>query len=134
MKVRGLDNKSHTLQLDIKNRGESSQLHVRARKILQELMPFDKAFEEVALEGSKTSKNGLLYVDFLLPSQSLAIEVQGEQHSKYVPFFHKTKAGFTRSKVRDDIKREWCELNDITLVELPYNETDDEWKCRIKNR
>jgi very-short-patch-repair endonuclease len=81
--------------------------------------------EEVPLPGTK------LYFDFLVPSANLAVEVQGEQHYKFNSFFHKHKAGLLASKSRDRQKREWCELNGITLLEFPYNESDEQWKLRI---
>jgi hypothetical protein len=34
------------------------------------------------------------------------------------------------SRKRDKDKREWCELNEITLVELPYDE-EEKWKSLI---
>lgn len=33
---------------------------------------------------------------------------------------------------RDNEKKEWCELNNIQLVELPYNEDINEWRKRIE--
>jgi len=59
-----------------------------------------------------------LYIDFFLPNHGLAFEFQGEQHDEFNKFFHGTKHGFTASKKRDERKRLWCELNDITLVEV----------------
>ena len=62
------------------------------------------------------------------------VEVHGRQHYEYVPFFHVNKLGFVKSKLRDSDKREWCEINDIEFVELPYNMTDDEWREKIELR
>ena len=45
----------------------------------------------------------------------MAIEVHGQQHYEYSPFFHKTKAGFYQSLKRDEIKTEWCKLNNFNL-------------------
>jgi hypothetical protein len=134
MKVFGLDRKTYTLQLKNKIRGKCSDLHLRARKLLKQIFPVEMIFEEVTLPGSKTQSNDLLYVDFLLPSKSLAFEVQGQQHSEYVPFFHENKQGFGKAKVRDSYKREWCELNNILLIELGYNEPDEQWRLKIENR
>ena len=36
-------------------------------------------------------------------------------------------------KDRDREKREWCELNSIEYIELPYNEKENQWVERIKN-
>ena len=83
-------------------------------------------FEEVSLPGCG------LYLDIFMPSISLAIEVHGRQHYEFVPFFHKTKMDFLLARKRDRDKIEWCELNDIVLVSLPYNE-EDRWKSLISS-
>jgi very-short-patch-repair endonuclease len=42
-----------------------------------------------------------IFVDFYLPGIGLAFEVDGKQHDNYVPFFHKNKREFLKSKERD---------------------------------
>jgi hypothetical protein len=59
-----------------------------------------------------------LWIDFFMPHHNLAFEYQGRQHDKFVKFFHGDRKGFEHAKSRDVRKREWCELNDITLVEV----------------
>ena len=39
---------------------------------------------------------------------------------------------FYKAKARDKEKREWCELNNMRLVELNYNEDIDEWRRKIE--
>ena len=41
--------------------------------------------------------------------------------------------GFLRHKKRDKDKQEWCNINKIEYIELPYNESLQEWKKRILN-
>ena len=50
----------------------------------------------------------------------LAVEYQGCQHYKYVPFFHKNKEAFQNQKYRDEMKRVKCKQNGIILIEVPY--------------
>lgn len=50
----------------------------------------------------------------------LAVEYNGIQHYKYIPFFHKNKEAFQNQKYRDHMKRELCKKNGITLIEVPY--------------
>jgi hypothetical protein len=50
----------------------------------------------------------------------LAVEYNGVQHYKYVPYFHKNRDAFQNQKYRDYMKREMCEKNGITLIEVPY--------------
>lgn len=134
MKARGFDGKEHPWTLVKKSRNKVSTGHSKARQLLREIFPLDEIFEEVTLPGSQTRKNGLLYADFYLRSRSIIVEVQGEQHEEFNGFFHKDKMQFFRGQVRDANKREWCELNGITLIELPVSETVDEWRTRIESR
>jgi len=57
-------------------------------------------------------------LDFYMPQHGLAFEFQGTQHDAYIEHFHGNKDGFERQKIRDQQKREWCELNDIILIEV----------------
>jgi|SRR6185436_6321703 len=59
-----------------------------------------------------------LFVDFYLPHHNLAFEFQGTQHDEFNKFFHGDKSGFEKSKVRDERKRQWCDINDIVLIEV----------------
>ena len=137
MKFLGFDGREHSLQVtdyiiyqdDIRVK---SSLHLRAREILIRLFPCDKVLEEVRLPGS--GKESSLVADFFIPSKCLVVEVQGEQHNKYTSFFHEDKFGFIRAKMRDSNKKEWCRMNNIDLVELPYNESDEEWRTKIELR
>jgi hypothetical protein len=136
MKAVGLDGKTYPWNIT-KYTGHSScsKLHERARAILKNLFPYDIAYEEVVLPGIKTEiTNKALIADFYIHSLRLMLEVQGEQHYKFVQFFHNNKLEFFRAKKLDQLKKQWCEINNITLIELPFNETDDEWIKRIRSR
>lgn len=134
MKVFGLDGQEYSMPLSNKtSRVKNSKLHIRARKIITELYPFDIIIEEVTLPGTKTTtRKSLLFADFFVAKARLVVEVQGEQHYKYVSHFHNNKLEFFKSQARDRDKQEWCEINGFKLVELPYMETDDEWRRRIE--
>lgn len=68
------------------------------------------------------------YFDFFLPKRKIAIEIQGEQHDTFIPFFHKTRRGFAESKLRDNAKKEFCNRNDITLICVKnINELKELW-------
>ena len=70
-------------------------------------------FEEFPLAGSKMS------FDFYNANKRIAIEVQGRQHVKYVPHFHgKNKINFISQMRRDHQKREFCQINNINLIEV----------------
>lgn len=140
MKVLGLNNREYKLDLkkyivrpgDVKSR---SQYHLLARELINEIYRGYLILEEVKLPGSRCpSKKSTLFIDFLIPNMRCGIEVHGRQHYEYVPFFHKTYAGFLQHQKRDDIKREWCELNNISLIELKYSDSIDEWRRSLELR
>ena len=137
MKVKGFDGREHHWRLnkyavsgeDIRPR---SNLHVSARKLLKSLFPYDTILEEVVLPGSnKPSRPSKLYADFFIPAYNLVVEVHGRQHFEFVSFFHKNKAEFLKSKIRDKDKQRWCELNSIEFVSLIFSEGEDEWRETI---
>jgi hypothetical protein len=129
MKVIGLDNKEHKLKLTPNcNKTENrSDLHLYARLVLKEIYPFDTISEEVEVPGS----DGLRF-DFVLPLRKIVLEVQGQQHYNYIRHFHQSAVGFLASKKRDQQKREFCEINKLTLIELKYNERDN-WREQIQS-
>ena len=129
MKARGLDGKTYPLKLAdrVADRRPRSSGHLEARAILLAAFPFDKLHEEVHLPGCGAD----LYLDFLLLSRRLAVEVQGAQHAKFTPHFHGTPKGFAQARRRDAVKREWCDANGITLLELDDGRRD-EWPARVR--
>ena len=109
-----------------------SSLHKMARSLLKQVYPYDRILEEVTLPGTKTgSRKTLLYADLYIPNRDLIVEVHGEQHFTFNSFFHKDKMAFFKAKARDNDKRAWCKLNQITLIELNYNESVEEWRRKF---
>lgn len=132
MKVKGLDNREYTLSLigkESKSVSNKSKYHILAREVIKRIYPSLKLAEEVHIPGLKTP----MYLDFFMPLMKIAVEVQGEQHYKFNSFFHVNKMEFFQAKSRDRMKKSWCELNDISIVELPYNETEEQWEERLSN-
>lgn len=107
-----------------------SDLHLLARTLIKECFPTLQVLEEVPVS---IRRSETLYLDFYLPLTKKCIEVHGEQHYKFVGFFHVNQMGFAKHKRRDAEKKEWCDINNIRYIELPYNETVDEWKQRLLN-
>lgn len=108
-----------------------SKLHQRARRILYELFPTMQIMEEIPVN---CRPGRTQYLDFYINQIKLCVEVHGEQHYKFNSLFHSSSRDFLEQKKRDNDKVEWCELNNITYIELPYNEKDEEWKNRIEHR
>ena len=67
-------------------------------------------------------KDTRLFFDFHIKELNLLFEVQGQQHYSFIEHFHGDQRGFIESKKRDNFKREYCQENNWTLVEIKYNE------------
>jgi hypothetical protein len=132
MKVKGLDGKEYIWKPETyhEQREFASNLHNRARELLHRLFPFYQINEEILLVGTPTK----LYLDMYIHPLRAAFEVHGSQHYKFNSFFFSSAKDFMAAKKRDMMKIEWCEINKIDLVCLPYNEDNDEWEIRICNR
>ena len=128
MKVTGLDNKEYSWSIWGKSSDseQKSSYHLKARALLKKLFPIDRILEEVYLPGCDS-----LYADFFLPLRKIIVEVHGEQHYKYIPFFHGNKLNFFKAQARDRNKRLFCEKNGILYIDLPCSESEDEWRNRI---
>lgn len=72
----------------------------------------DVVCEEFRIPGGRKS------LDFLNITKRIAVEVQGRQHSQYVPFMAGSRMGYADQLKRDLDKARWCEINNITLVEV----------------
>ena len=48
------------------------------------------------------------------------VEIDGQQHSKFTPFFHKNKDVFYSQRYRDELKKLYCEKRGLTLINVPY--------------
>ena len=111
-------------------RKDASKLHKQAKKTIKKVLKNRLIMEEVEF---KILKYKSLYLDFFVPLINLAIEVHGKQHFVYNNFHYKNKLDFARAKYNDQLKIEWCELNDITIESLNYDETEKEWTKKLKN-
>lgn len=132
MQVKDLDNNNVNWQLIgnithgmVTNK---SSLHLKAREIIHECFPTLQVLEEVPMPLRKAET---LFMDFYLPLIKTCIEVHGEQHYKFNRFFHNSILGFMKHKKRDENKKEWCFINNIKYIELPYDQIDS-WKELIK--
>lgn len=94
-------------------------------EILQEEFPGHHILEEFPCFGDG------LHLDFFIPRRMLAVEVQGEQHYKFNPFFHSSKADFLAQRQRDKKKVEWCKINDIRLVKIDWGEKEEKIKSKL---
>lgn len=119
----GLDGKEYKFNFakykSRSNRENKSNLHRECLELLETMLKGYSIYEEVTLPG--TNK---LYADFFIPDLNLVVEVHGQQHYNYTPFFHKSKADFYLGKKRDKDKIEFCSINNLSIAILPYNEKE----------
>lgn len=75
--------------------------------------------------------NRSLPFDFYLPDQNICIEYNGEQHYKPIEHFG-GEASFEKRCYHDEIKKQYCSLHGIKLIEIPYTiNTEDDIKSFI---
>jgi len=100
---------------------KDSKGELECRRVLQETFkkPFNKDRPDF-LRNPVTGGNFNLELDCYNPELKLAVEYSGQQHYKYIPFFHRNKDAFLNQKYRDEIKRRICKEQGITLIEVPY--------------
>lgn len=109
-----------------KPRGSSSTGEEISRQYLEER--FGVAFAKARPDFLKNPVNGghNLELDCFNNELGLALEYNGAQHYKYTPHFHANKEAFLNQKYRDEMKRNMCKENNITLVEVPYTVRHDD--------
>jgi hypothetical protein len=103
--------------------GKDSNGEIRTRRYLENRFkkPFSKTRPDFLLNQVTGSKYNLEF-DCYNEELKLAVEYNGIQHYKFVPFFHRNKEAFYNQKYRDELKRIKCRDLGITLVEIPYSE------------
>jgi len=61
-----------------------------------------------------------LEIDIYLPNRKMGFEYDGEQHFKYIPYFHTDYEHFDKQKKRDKLKDEICKKGNIHLIRFSY--------------
>lgn len=98
-----------------------SKFQFKVKKFLEPYWGNHIVFEEFPVVGTKLS------LDFYNANKKVAIEVQGDQHTKYVPYFHGGhKVNYLSQLQRDNDKLKFCDINGIKLVEIYSNDIIDE--------
>jgi hypothetical protein len=114
------------------NVNKTSKGEQECRRVLEKI--FNKPFPNYRPEFMKneiTKSN--LELDCYCDELKLAVEYNGIQHYKYLPYFHSNKDKFRTQQYRDYIKRDLCKKNGITLIEVPYTVKINEIENYIKN-
>ncbi len=92
------------------------------KQIIKYLTQLKMPFEHNKALSNKCQDKTTLRFDFILHDGTFCIEYQGKQH-------YLTNCGWgenvENSRRRDQIKRDYCSTNGITLYEIPYTEFDN---------
>lgn len=130
MKVIDLDGKESYWNLTKgKRKVNASNYHKEAIKIIQSNWPSINFVEEVPVR----IQSGLtLYFDIYIVLWRKCLEINGPQHYKFNKFFHLDRFALAKQQRNDKLKLEWCELNEMEFIELPYDRTDV-WRNLIRS-
>ena len=90
-----------------------SKFQFSVKQFLKAYWRYQICYEEFPVYGTR------MKVDIINATKKIAVEVNGDQHSKFTPFFH----GNSRTKYLESIKRdwkktEWLDKNDFKLIEI----------------
>ena len=85
------------------------------RYILEELLNIELPEKKISIE------NKTRYLDGYNDEKKIAFEAQGIQHRDYVPYFHSTKAAFSKQIKHDEDKKKYCKENNLTLIIIHDN-------------
>lgn len=91
-----------------------SKLANKTKEFLKEIFPHNLIFEEYYVN----YKGARLFFDFYIKEMDILIEVQGQQHYKFVEHFHGDKESFLASKRRDNLKKAYCGETGSVLIEI----------------
>jgi hypothetical protein len=102
---------------------KDSQGEIRTRAFLERYFkqPFPKSRPDFMVNPVTGSRHNL-ELDCYNDQLRLAVEYNGAQHYKYIPYFHKNKEAFYNQKYRDELKRLRCKELGIVLIDIPYTE------------
>tara|TARA_B100000745_G_C19999462_1_gene339172 strand:+ start:413 stop:718 length:306 start_codon:yes stop_codon:yes gene_type:complete len=99
--------------------------------LLKDCYPTVLLCEEVPVRLRYSKK---VFVDFYINTIKTVIEVHGAQHYSFNSLYHTSAQDFISQKQRDRELEEWCVLNGLIYIELPFNENKDQWLLRIQQK
>ncbi len=133
MKLKSLKNQEINLNISpsrhpIRNEDEckSKFQYLVGQELIKQYPHYD-VLEEIYIPYEK------FYLDFFIPGLMIAVEANGEQHDRFIGHFHKEQYNFRRQVERDHRKLEWCEFNDISLINIPYKTKSEEIHKILRN-
>jgi len=79
--------------------------------------------------------NHWLKCDIFLPNEKVYIEVHGEQHYRFLEFFHKTEDNYQKTRNRDKIKKKYMKKNGLYIeIDLRKKKSLEDWIVYIEKQ
>lgn len=100
---------------------KESKGETECRRSIEKIL--EKPFSKARPDFLKNEVTGGIYnmeLDCYNPELKIAVEYNGQQHYKFIPYFHRNKDRFINQRYRDVLKRKLCEENRVKLIEVPY--------------
>ena len=97
----------------------------RGEKRIREFLNQNKIEYICQKSFQKCKHKNVLKFDFYLPNYNTCIEYDGRQHF-YINEFFGGIDEFKKVKIRDQIKNEYCKINNIYLIRIRYDENIEE--------
>lgn len=120
------DNKGHKCLLK-KSSGE-----IIVENFLQKYVKIKKQHDTLKCINPITKRQ--LPYDIEIVNKKILVEIQGEQHLKYIEYFHGTIENFHYQQRKDDFKKRYAESKGYKLIYIYYDELQDEkFKNKFKN-
>lgn len=73
-----------------------------------------------------------LRCDAYFTELNLVVEYNGRQHYEHVEYLHRKKGEFELCKKRDQIKKDFCEQNNINLLIIKYDDSEEDVLRKVK--
>jgi hypothetical protein len=84
-----------------------SKLEIKAKFILENI--FRRPFVKIRPDFLRNDVTGYnLEIDLYNEDLRLGVEINGDQHYKFIPFFHRNKDAFRSQQYRDEMKKVKC--------------------------
>lgn len=103
-------------------KNNASNLHKAVYDFCKRRFPLFTILQEYTIFVDDRGLKEHLFVDIFIKELNLAIECNGEQHYKANKFFYGGSFDFKKSQKRDELKKEWCKKNKISLAIFKFSD------------
>ena len=93
------------------------------KRIIEYFISRNILFEkEYTFDNCISLQNHKLRFDFYLPEYEVLIEYSGQHHFAPVNKYSRAKKVHEKTKLHDQIKKDYCQMNSIPLIEISYKD------------